>query len=58
MIAFISWPILNMGGSLITYINTGVNSSALALAHSAYINTLSALGTAILCSTLLSSSHS
>ncbi len=55
-----SWPVFNMGGSLITIINTTIAKSAYpgSLMNSAYINTISSLGIAVISSAMLSSSLS
>jgi hypothetical protein len=55
-IALFSWPVLNVGGSSITFINTNLTSSQ-SLGNSAYINTISALGVSLFISSLLSSSE-
>ena len=59
-IVLFSWPIFNMGGSLLTLMNTNLSTSAYSksLINSAYINTISSLGIAIISSTLLSSNLS
>lgn len=54
-ITLFSWPVLNVGGSSITYINTNL-ASQLSLANSAYINTIMALGVSLIVSSILSSS--
>lgn len=53
VISFFSWPILNMGGALITFINTNLKSNY-SLVNSSYINTLSGLGMGIISSMILS----
>ena len=57
VISLISWPILNMGGSLITLLNTDL-TDATTLMYSAYTNTFLGLSTAILSSMILVSNDS
>jgi len=53
-ITLFSWPILNIGGSFFSQLNTNIATST-SLNDSAYINTLSALGVSLFLSSFLSS---